>query len=104
MHETGIFTSPLFLEHNNAFGMKMPTIRDTTASAMTESGYAHYDTIEDSIKDLQLYFDAFNYPDTFETATDYIKFAKDKGYFEEPLKSYTNAVNKHLNTVLPYAQ
>lgn len=104
MHETGIFTSELFLEHNNAFGMKMPSVRDTTATAMTENGFAHYDSVEDSIRDLQLYFENFNYPDSFENATEYIKFAKEKGYFEAPLKTYTNAVNKHLNTVLPYAQ
>lgn len=104
MHETGIFTSPLFLKYNNAFGMKQPTQRQTTSQGITETGYASYDSVEDSIKDLALYFEAKNYPENFETVADYVKTLKDKGYFEATLKSYTNAVTKHLNNVLPFAQ
>jgi uncharacterized FlgJ-related protein len=104
MHETGVFTSPLFLKYNNAFGMKQPTQRETTSIGITEGGYASYKSVKDSIKDLGLYFEAKNYPDTFPTVQDYVAFLKSKGYFEATLKSYTNAVAKHLNNVKPFAQ
>lgn len=104
MHETGIFKSPLYLEKNNAFGMTFPNIRETTAAAQDENGFAVYDSVEDSIKDLQLYYDHFNYPGTFDSVADYVKYAREKGYFTAPLKTYTNAVNKYIQQVKRFAQ
>jgi len=104
MHETGIFTSPLFLKYNNAFGMKQPVQRNTLSKGITESGYASYESVEDSIKDLQLWLDAKQAPETFESVESYIDYIKSKGYFEATLKSYKNAVVKHLNNVKPFAQ
>ena len=104
MHETGIFTSPLFLKYNNAFGMKMPVQRHTLATQPTPTGYATYNSVEDSIKDLVLYFSAKEYPETFETVGEYVDFAKTKGYFEASLASYKKAVTKYLNEVNTFAQ
>lgn len=104
MHETGIFTSPLFLKYNNAFGMKQPTQRKTTSKGISESGYATYASVEDSIADMDLYFQAKQYPDVFANVSEYVIKLKEKGYFEATLKSYTNAVAKHLNAVKPFAQ
>jgi len=104
MHETGVFTSPLFLKYNNAFGMKQPVQRNTLSKGITESGYASYETVEDSIKDLQLWLDAKQAPEQFESADAYVEYIKSKGYFEATLNSYKKAVNKHLNNVKPFAQ
>jgi Na+-transporting methylmalonyl-CoA/oxaloacetate decarboxylase gamma subunit len=104
MHETGIFTSPLYLNHNNAYGMNMPSKRKTTAIGQTESGFAIYDSVEDSIKDLMLYFEEFNAPDTFANSLDYVTWIKSNGYFTDSLKTYSNGVAKHLVKVLPFAQ
>lgn len=104
MHETGIFTSPLYLKYNNAFGMTQPVQRQTLSKGITESGYASYDSVSDSIKDLQLWFEAKQAPETFESVESYVEFLKSKGYFTAPLKTYKNAVVKHLNKVKPFAQ
>lgn len=104
MHETGVFTSPLFLKYNNPFGMKQPTQRQTTSQGPTPTGYASYKNIEDGILDLALYFEAKQYPETFESPEAYVDFLKSKGYFEAPLASYKKAVVKHLNNLKPYAQ
>jgi len=103
MHETGIFTSPLFLQDNNAFGMNFPRVRSTTAVSITPNGFAHYDSVEDSIEDLGLYFKAREYPSSFVSVVEYVNYLKGKGYFEAPLKTYSNAVSKHLQTVKMYA-
>jgi len=104
MHETGVFTSPLFLKYNNAFGMKQPTQRKTTSKGISESGYATYNSVADSIKDLDLYFQAKDYPQTFDNAESYVDFLKSKGYFEATLSGYKKAVLRHLNALKPFAQ
>jgi len=104
MHETGIFESDLFKKYNNAFGMKQPTQRKTTSAGISPTGYATYKTVADSIKDLDLYFQAKQYPQTFDNAESYVDFLKSKGYFEAPLNSYKKAVLRHLNALKPFAQ
>lgn len=104
MHESGMFASPLYMEHNNAFGMKFPQIRPTVAEAQTETGYAHYSSPAQSIKDLSLWLEYVNAPEKFDTASDYVDFIKQKGYFTDSQKTYTNAVVKHLANLKQYAQ
>ena len=53
--ESGNFTSNLFLEYNNMFGMKMPYKRPTMAIGKTSSGFAIYDSWKDSVIDYALY-------------------------------------------------
>src|SRR4030043_1376341 len=52
MHESGVFSSRVFLEDNNAFGMKQPEKRTTTSIAQDEKGFAVFDTVGSSIDDL----------------------------------------------------
>jgi hypothetical protein len=104
MHETGIFDSSLYVDHNNAFGMMFPHIRDNVAKAQTDEGFASYVDIETSIKDMELYLQFVESPKNFETISDYAKFLKDKGYYTDSLKTYTNALTKHLNNLKRYAQ
>jgi uncharacterized FlgJ-related protein len=53
--ESGNFTSKLFKTQNNLFGMKLPYKRKTTAVGKNKSGYAKYNTIDDSIYDYFLF-------------------------------------------------
>lgn len=53
--ESGNFTSNLFLEYNNMFGMKMPYRRPTMAIGKTNSGFAIYGSWKDSVIDYALY-------------------------------------------------
>lgn len=57
--ETGGFTSNIFLENNNLFGMKLPYIRNTTAIG-SQFGHAEYDNWIDSVEDMFLYQDYFS--------------------------------------------
>lgn len=98
MHETGVFTSRLYKEQNNLFGMRHPTIRSTT-SVGEEAGYARFANLEDSVKDLVLYFDEFKYPKRYEDVAAYVKALKGRGYFTAPYVDYFNAVRKHYNVV-----
>ncbi len=54
--ETNAFTSNIFYENNNLFGMKKPRIRQTKATG-TNRGHATYDHWSDSVKDYYLWYD-----------------------------------------------
>src|SRR4030066_227155 len=42
LHETGIFTSDLFINHKNAFGMCYPEVRESYASSRILNGFLLY--------------------------------------------------------------
>ncbi|MCK5546059.1 MAG: glucosaminidase domain-containing protein [Rhodospirillaceae bacterium] len=107
MHETGVFTSKLYLEQNNLFGMTQPTIRETL-SVGGRNGWANFANLEDSAKDLLLYFKEFNInpadkafleTERHRGVNAYLKLIKAQGYFEQDYMGYYNAVKKHLSTV-----
>lgn len=52
--ETGHFTSDIFLENNNLFGMKEARVRINTASG-TSKGHAYYNSWEESVYDYAFY-------------------------------------------------
>ena len=54
VEETGFFTSTIFRENNNLFGMKEPRIRATTAIG-TNRGHAQYSNWMNSVKDYALW-------------------------------------------------
>jgi uncharacterized FlgJ-related protein len=94
--ETGNFTSHLFLNHNNFFGMKFPRKRETTAAyAIPPNDFAHYNSQADSVDDLLLYLREWNYPSDFSSIDSLIEFMKSKGYFEEPLTYYLTGVQTY---------
>jgi flagellum-specific peptidoglycan hydrolase FlgJ len=53
--ETGYFTSDLFYNQKNLFGMKQPRIRETKSVGISKSGYATYNTWVESIEDYRLW-------------------------------------------------
>ena len=102
MHETGLFTSKIFKENNNLYGMKQP-VRRATVSLGAKNGYASYATITDSIEDLLLWFDFHDKGDEdinkMGTVANVVSFMKSKGYFESDLNAYINAVEKHFKNL-----
>ena len=95
--ETGNWNSRLFVEDNNPFGMKHPSVRKTTSQGVGPSGFAKYETVDKGVEDIVLYMNWFNYPKDFATVQEMIGFMKMKGYFEEPLTYYLAGVESKIN-------
>lgn len=93
-HETGGFTSAIFKENNNMFGLKLPKKRNTFAKGENR-GHAVYSDWVDCIAD---YFERQIYFGVDTTDTDaYMKSTQESGYAEDT--SYINAWAKVLNKV-----
>jgi len=95
-HETGNFTSKIFKENNNLFGMKHPAIRQTT-SIGEKKGYASYTSIESSIEDMALYLKSRGYLSNYTTIGAYVKALKEKSYFEDLTANYEAGMNHFYN-------
>lgn len=53
--ESRFFTSKLFINNNNMFGMKLARVRPTTAIDADENGYAIYNSWKECLIDYALY-------------------------------------------------
>jgi hypothetical protein len=94
--ETGDFTSKLYNEQNNLFGMRHPVIRQTKSLGNVKD-YANFDSLEDSAEDLLLYYNHFKIAPSFASLSDYIKTIKGHGYFTAPYLDYYNGVRTKYN-------
>lgn len=85
--ETGTWTSRLYKDYNNLFGMKQPLSRFSYSLGASKSppGYATFSSNADSVRDLIAYMDEFNYPRDFNSIDDLVAYMKSKKYFEDPL-------------------
>jgi len=94
--ETGNYTTAVFLDGSNPWGMHKPSIRPNTALPGTlpcDSGdqCATYRSVAAAAIDLILYMRHFNYPKKgFPSLLDQVKFMKTKGYFQISVKEYYN--------------
>lgn len=82
-HETGGFTSKIYQENNNCFGMKLALIRKTTATG-EKNGHATYDNLEQCIKDYKIYYKNFKYLDVYPSIAAFVAALKRRKYFEAP--------------------
>lgn len=96
-HETGGFTSPIFRENNNFFGMKRPTIRQTTAIGENR-GHAVFASLEKSVEDILLYLKARDYKQV-NTPEELVKWMQGKGYFTDTYDNYLRGVKNGLTKV-----
>ena len=80
--ETGNFSSVLCREHNNLFGMKMPSVRQTSAVSSTDNGYAIYESWYDCVIDMALFQEW--YRTRGRDMKDYTGFLRSIGYAEDP--------------------
>jgi hypothetical protein len=95
--ETGDFTSALYKNHHNLWGMKKSLRRENTQDySVPPRGFAGYSSLERSANDIVLYMREFNYPFHFDSVETQVEFMKSKGYFEEPLEFYLNGVKSKM--------
>lgn len=80
LHETNRFTSGIFLENNNLFGMKMAWNRPTTAIGENR-GHAVYACWEDSVLDYAFY--QTSYLRSLKTEAEYLQYLN-QHYAEDP--------------------
>jgi len=99
IHETGNFTSRLFLENNNVFGMKIPSIRKTLNIAPGNQQFSKFASIDDSIKDMLFYLDHFSIPLDLADPFLYAQILKDKNYYEDPVEVYFKGLSNGLRIV-----
>jgi len=99
IHETGNFTSRLFLENNNVFGMKIPSIRMTLNIAPGNQQFSRFASIGDSVKDMLLYLDHFSIPLNLADPFLYAQVLKDKNYYEDPVEVYFKGLSNGLRIV-----
>ena len=99
--ETADFTSRIFKENRNAFGMTVPKIRPFlgTSSDIYHEGQAvaKYSSTYNSTMDFLQYLDYFNYPTNLKTIEEFVSFMKSKGYFSDNLSTYLSGVKNYLD-------
>ena len=99
--ETGDFSSRLFVDNRNAFGMSVPKIRPFTGmpSDIMHEGLpmAKYSSTYQSAKDFIQYLTYFNYPTDIKTIDQLVTLMKLKGYFSDNPVKYLLGVKSYLN-------
>ena len=90
--ETANFTSQVYKENNNLFGMKDASQRPNKQNGL-KNGYGYYNDIYESLKDFALYYKYYKYSVVYESLKDYVTSLKKNGYFTATEKEYYNGVN-----------
>jgi flagellum-specific peptidoglycan hydrolase FlgJ len=90
-HETGGFTSRIFRENNNLFGMRLPSIRETKATG-EQYEHATFKNWWDSIWDYFLRQKEFNI-----SVNEYVQKTVNSGYATD--QSYMGKWLKHIKKV-----
>ena len=71
--ETGHFTSKLFRDSNNLFGMKVPSKRETLSVGKIKGGYAVFENWEKSVNDYLLWQDYILRNKNINSQKEYLK-------------------------------
>jgi len=99
-HESANFTSKVYRDNNNPFGMKTPSKRPflgTQGSKASDGGYyARYLNDSEAFKDFLLWLSYNNIPNNFTTIEQYVSAIRSKGYFTDTLDNYINALKRWL--------
>jgi uncharacterized FlgJ-related protein len=90
-HESGNFTSKLFRENNNMFGMKISTSRPTTQNG-EQNGYAYYNTWRESVLDYAMY--SATYLNKIQSKAEYLQYLGEH-YAEDTL--YVRKIKKVID-------
>ncbi len=104
-HETGNFTSDVFKENHNLFGMRQAKVRKNTATG-TNRNHATYKNHRSSIIDYFLRQSNFKIPNVNDTdfmlKTVGSNYAEDKNYLSKWTTIYKNTVTPLALKVLMY--
>lgn len=101
--ETGNFTSRVFKENKNYFGMKMPRVRPTVAiqeglKSPEGNNYAAYKSESDSVTDLLLWMEYTRFPVSVDNSETYVRQLKQRNYFGSSEISYLKNIDYWLKT------
>ena len=98
-HETGNFTSSLYRNRNNAFGMKKGSIEDfEIRNPLDTSEYANYPDLESSVDDLFLWLYLKRLPlRGYRSAAEYAQRIKEKGYYEDSVSNYLTGMQRAID-------
>ena len=92
--ETGYWSSKIFNDFNNGFGMGVPGIRESLRVgdylATYGENFSTYKNFEDSVKDYVIWAEYFRMPTNFNRPEQFVTFLESKGYAEDP--NYANLV------------
>lgn len=92
------WSSPVFTQNNNLFGMRLPS--GNTLAVGDNLGHAVFPSVEDSAKDLVLYFKRLNWKQVNFNNTDALVAAmKAKGYFTADEGAYAKGVRSWYNKI-----
>jgi len=94
--ESADYTSRLYKEQNNAFGMRQAYNRRTTSLGERE-GYADYRNVGDSLKDYIEWLEFNKCSMDLGSLSAYIGFLHEKKYFELFVLSYYERVKKYYD-------
>lgn len=92
--ETGNYQSDLFKRANNAFGMRVPSQRESLRIG-EDNNYSVYDNVGDSLQDLILYFEAANFPLSVADVDDYAYQLEIRGYYTAPYEQYLKGLKSY---------
>lgn len=95
-HETGNYTSRAFKENNNLFGMKNAIRREQLGFPKFQDMYRLYESPEQSVKDLMIYFDFVKFPVVTDPEA-FVRNLKQRSYFEDNFNNYLNGVKSFLS-------
>lgn len=89
-HETAGWTSRVYRDANNLFGMTLAGKNTTAVGALPYGEHqAIYNNIQSSADDLVLYLQKrFKYPADFATLRDQVEYMKSKNYFGDSFANY----------------
>jgi len=91
-HETGNFTSAIFRENNNPWGMKVAVVR-TTTNIGENRGHARYRNLEDAVVDMIHYLISFRTnPGDFANISSFAQELKNDRYYEDTVANYTRGL------------
>jgi len=99
-HETGNFTSSVFLSCNNAFGYNA-----VRSACPGHAVYQNYSTVSDSVHELTAWINRRlkegNFPplQSITTASQYANLLKINGYYSDTVSNYTNGIERYLKSV-----
>lgn len=105
VHETGNFTSAIFLDCNNAFGYKAVS---SSVACSSHPDYKAYPTIEQSADEIVSWIkrrqSEGNFPsdlNSIQSPSDYAYYLKYNGYFEDSASNYAAGIQRGLQTMPP---
>ena len=97
--ESGHFTSSVYRNSNNPFGMRPAKVRKHKACGQY-NGYAAYETLAHAVEDYLLWMEAMCLPLHLSDPESFVRFLQSKGYFEAAPSAYLRQLNQLFSSTI----